>query len=70
MKWIVHSLKLGEPIPLNKINIKPALPRNAYKTAFNFIKRERVSNQLSDRVAEELEAYLDYLLDYFSSPSH
>ncbi|HEY9675042.1 MAG TPA: hypothetical protein V6D11_26610 [Waterburya sp.] len=66
MKWLNHSLKLGEPIPLNKINIKPSFPRSTYALAFNFIKQERVSNQLSDQVAEELENYLNYLINHFS----
>ncbi|HEY9604950.1 MAG TPA: caspase family protein [Allocoleopsis sp.] len=67
IKWLNRSLKLGEPIPLNKVSIKPALSRHAYALAFNFIKKERVSNQLSDQVAEELENYLDYLINHFHS---
>jgi energy-coupling factor transporter ATP-binding protein EcfA2 len=65
--WLCYSLNLGMPIPLDEVEITPILPDSAYAAAFNFINREMVSNKLSDKVAEELEAYINYLITYFSS---
>ncbi|MBP5974634.1 caspase family protein [Brasilonema sp. CT11] len=67
--WLCYSLNLGMPIPLGEVEITPLLPDSAYAAAFNFINREMVSNKLSDNIAEELEAYINYLITYFSSTS-
>lgn len=65
--WLCRSLIHGEPV--NEVDITLTLPRKVYAAAFDLMKREWVSNNLSGNVAEELEAYLDFLINQLSSSS-
>jgi predicted transcriptional regulator len=63
--WLYSSLELGTIIPLEDTALTPTLPSSVYATAFNFIK-EKAVRDLSDGVAEELEIFLNYLINYLT----
>ncbi len=65
--WLRQSLNLGKPIPLSDVDIAPSFEHELYRAAFRFIETEKVVHQLPDQVAEEIEGYLDYLIEHFSS---
>jgi hypothetical protein len=44
--WLCYSLKLGEPIPLDEVDITPTLDKSNYAAAFKFISQDKVSNKL------------------------
>jgi hypothetical protein len=67
--WLYESIKLGAIIPLEETDLTPTLPPNIYAAAFNFIKVKQVAKNLSSGVAEEIEGYLDVLINYFFAAS-
>lgn len=65
--WLYESIKLGAIIPLEETDLTPTLPPNIYAAAFNFIKVQQVAKNLPSDVVEEIEGYLDVLINYFSA---
>ena len=69
LDWIKWSLGRGYPISLEEIHLKPRVSGHLLSEAFQFIKKERISRELTDSSADEINLFINELIAYFSSPA-
>ena len=69
LDWVWWSLRKGYPISLKEIQLKPRVSGLFLSEAFRFIKKERISRELTDKSADEINLFINELIAYFSSPA-
>jgi energy-coupling factor transporter ATP-binding protein EcfA2 len=65
LDWLQESLRRGQPLIDQIDEIPISLPRNIYAEAFELIKQEWESSNLSNALIQEIQPYLKYLIAYF-----